>query len=210
MTDTAGQPDAEEPDLDEAATDERAADEPADDDIGVTDEEQTPDSPAAERRWLRPALWSVAATVIVVLAGVSLFFWIEHRGSEQVNDARPAALAAARTGATAILTYHADTAQADVDATQRLLTGAFADEYRSLARTDVLPAARDRGLSSSVNISGVSLISIEKDDAEALVFVTQQVESQQQNDKPTTTATAVRVGLVRQDDRWLIEAFKPI
>ena len=207
MTDTAGKPDlddtdtADELELDDAgtpATDSPTADSPA------------ADSPPAERRWLRPALWSVAATLIVVLAGLSLFFWIEHRSSEQVNDARPAALAAARTGATAILTYRADTAQADVDATQRLLTGGFADEYRSLARTDVLPAARDRGLSSSVNISGVSLTSIEKDNAEALVFVTQQVASQQQNEKPTTTATAVRVGLVRQDDRWLIDSFQPI
>lgn len=174
-----------------------------------------PDTPASDsggtgRRWLRPALWSVTAALIVVLAGLSLFFWIEHRSSRQIDDARSAVLAATRSGATAVLTYRAASAQADVDATQKLLTGGFADEYRSLARTDVLPAARDRGLSSTVNISGVSVVNIGRDSAESMVFVTQQVSSQRQGEKPTTTATAVRIGLVRQNDQWLIEAFTPI
>ena len=194
------------PDHGQTRDDEQTPDEATD----LETAETADDSPAAPRQWVRPALWSVVAALILVLAGLSLFFWLGHRSSAEVDDATPAVLAATREGTIAVLTYHAATVDADVATAKNLLTGVFADEYGSLARTDVLPAAKERGLSSTVHLSGVSLVTADEDEAETMVFVTQQVSSGKQNEDPTTTATAIRVGLVKQGDRWLIETFQPI
>ncbi|WP_051198438.1 hypothetical protein [Gordonia shandongensis] len=215
---------------DDTATDDTATDDTAADDTG-TDDAETADTETADtetrdaetrdaetadtgnrsphRRWAGRALAAGGVLTIAASAGLSGFFWFEHRESRQIADERPAVLTATKEGTAAILSYRADTAPRDVAAAQKRLTGAFADEYRTLARTEVLPAAKDRGLSSTVNISGVSVVEAEKESAQAMVFVTQQVSSERDDD-PTTTATAIRVGLVKHDDRWLIESFQPL
>lgn len=183
-------------------------------DTGTADTDSATTTPedAGRSVWRRlraPILWALIGALIVTLAGLSLFFWLADRQSQQVFDQQPAVLNAAREGTTAVLSYRASAVDADVAAAQQRLTGGFAEEYRTLAAEKILPAAKERGVSSSVNISGVSLMSSTADEAEVLVFVTQKLQTADPGE-PTTTATAMRVGLVNKDGRWLIDRLAPI
>lgn len=210
---TGMKPDEIDPIEDDSPAAETADESPDTETDEAAEAGRAPDTDGAERSaWRRlraPAAWTLVGALIVALGGLSLFFWLADRQSQQVFDQQPAVLSAAREGTAAVLSYRANDVDADVASAQQRLTGGFADEYRTLATEKILPAAKERGVSSSVNISGVSLISSSDGEAEALVFVTQKLQTAEPGE-PTTTATAMRVGLVSEDGRWLIDRLQPI
>lgn len=180
---------------------------------GAPETDDTTSTPPRRRRLRRWAALGLVGAVLVALAGSTAYFFLDHHRNSQLRAERTAIVDATRTATTAILTYRARTVTTDVAAAQRLLTGSFADYYRTLARTQVIPAATDRKLSSQVRVSGVSIIEASESQARTLVFVTQTLSSPSDTaagKEPTTTATAIRATLTRSDGRWLVSAFDPI
>lgn len=165
---------------------------------------------ATRRRSARLIVGSVAAGVLLLGgAGATAMTTITHRHDADLAQARSEVASSAADGAVAILSYRPDTVDADVARATTLLTGDFLDYYSSFGRDVVAPAAKDRGITSTVSVSGTSVVSASADDAVALVFVNQNVTSKDAP-TPTTGSTSLRIELTRVGDAWLVSKLDPV
>lgn len=219
--DRAPDPDASSMDTGAGTDSETGTDtEPAtDSDSDANDESTRPTARSGRGR--RAA--RIIAGAVVVAAGIGAgLLWREHQQHVAAEAERGTVLAAAKEATTAILSYRAASVDADVAAAEGHLTGTFRDYYTTLAQQQVIPAAKERKLTSTVTISGASLAASSPTTATALLFVNQMVGADTgdpngtpqtttpQTTTPQTTATAIRVTLSKHDSRWLVERFEPI
>jgi Mce-associated membrane protein len=117
-------------------------------------------------------------------------------------------VAAAKDGAVALLSYQSDTAEKELRAARDRLTGTLKESYTQLIDQLVIPAAKEQHVSAVANIRATASVSATRRHAVALVFVDLAVTVGAE--KPTGTASSVRMTLEKVDDRWLISGFDPI
>ncbi|MGH3634478.1 MAG: hypothetical protein ACRDTS_10350 [Mycobacterium sp.] len=119
-----------------------------------------------------------------------------------------AALATAKDSTVAMLSYRPDSAQRDLEAAQRRLTGSFADAYRSLIHDVVIPGARQKGIAAVASVPAAAIVTNNENHAVVLVMVDQTVTIG--SEPPTATASSVRVTLDKVGQQWLISRFDPV
>lgn len=129
---------------------------------------------------------------------------------------RERVLDSAKGAVAKVLSYQADTVEADVAAAASVTTGEFRDYYEKFTRDVVIPSTRENGVNSTAKVVGAGLVSLTEKEAVVLTFVNQTTSSRAEPE-PKQTASAVRVTLVKggehhadDGDTWLIEAFDPV
>jgi Mce-associated membrane protein len=147
------------------------------------------------------------AMVIVLGAGAGFLRWQEssHRA---VDAARIESMAAARDATVAILSYKADSVEQDLHSARDHLTGNFLESFSNLVDKVVIPGAREKRISTTVQVQGVASVSVTARHAVALAFVDQTVTIG--GGAPSGSASSVRLTLDRVGDRWLVSGFDPV
>ncbi|WP_123026775.1 hypothetical protein [Mycolicibacterium stellerae] len=142
---------------------------------------------------------------LAVIAG-----YLKYVGAVQGESASAAdeSVRAANDAAVAMLSYHPDTVQNDLDAAKDRMTGTFRDSYSSLVDDVVAPAAIQKVITAQATVPASASVSATSNQAVVLLFVNQSVTVG--TEPPTSTNSSVRVTLDRIDDRWLISGFDPI
>lgn len=205
-------------DSDETATDAAEAEDvstAAGSDSTAADETARERSAGAGRRTLRGARKRIGAIVLTLLvlasAGVAAWlYFVQYRADRQTDaEAQQVALDAATTGTTALLSYSPDTLDKDFAAAKALLTGDFLNYYTQFTQQIVTPAAKEKQVKTSAAVVQAAVSRIQPSSAEVLVFVNQNTTSKE-NPDGAFAASAVKVGLTKVDDRWLINAFDPV
>ncbi|WP_234794166.1 hypothetical protein [Mycolicibacterium flavescens] len=165
-------------------------------------------APTGVRRHLGAILLIVA---LVASAGVAAWlYFFQFRTDLQVNaDAQKVALDAATTGTTALLSYSPDTLEQDFTEAKSRLTGDFLDYYTQFTEQIVTPAAKEKQVETSAAVVQAGVAEMNPDSAVVLVFVNQTTTSKE-NPDGAFAASAVKVGLTKVDDRWLINTFDPV
>lgn len=151
------------------------------------------------------AVLTIGAVVFGTAAGALQWQVSAHR---EAAAAVGESVTAARDATAKILSYRADTADADLHAALDGLTGEFLKSYSELIDTVVIPGARKRGMSAAATVVGAASVSASPAQAVALVFVDQTTTVAGQ--APTRIPSTVRVELDRVGDRWLVSGFKPV
>jgi Mce-associated membrane protein len=128
--------------------------------------------------------------------------------ANQPSD-RQAATQAASSGTVKVLSYSPDTLDQDFAAASAMLTGDFLKHYREFTSQVVGPTARQKRLTTTATVSHSGVESLSTDAASILVFVNQTTTSAEQP-TPTTSASAVSVGLAKVNGTWLINNFNPL
>jgi Mce-associated membrane protein len=169
-------------------------------------------SPGASRRrrigWSRVLAVGVLPVVALLFVIAAGYFKSSGETARESESARVAAVRAATESTVALLSYKPDSVDKDLNAASGRLTGTFKDAYTSLIHDVVIPGAKQKQISAVATVAAAGAVSATENHAVVLVFVDQTVNVG--NDPPTDTASAVRVTLVRQGDRWLISQFEPI
>lgn len=156
----------------------------------------------------RVVAFVVLPALVVTLAAAAGFLEWED-GSQRAGDRAAAeSVAAAREATTAMLSYTADTADAELNRARDRLTGSFLDEYTKLINEVVIPGAKEKEISAVAQVPAGASVSATATQAVALVFVDQVLTIG--NDMPTNTASSVRVTLEKIDGRWLVSGFEPV
>ncbi|SEH72578.1 Mce-associated membrane protein [Mycolicibacterium rutilum] len=173
-----------------------------------TDEKPKQTAKKGIGRYVGAALLTVA---LVASAGVAAWlYFFQFRTDLQTNaDAQKVALDAATTGTTALLSYSPDTLEQDFAAAKSRLTGDFLDYYTQFTEQIVTPAAKQKQVKTSAAVVQAGVAEMQPDSAVVLVFVNQTTTSKE-NPDGAFAASAVKVGLTKIDDRWLINAFDPV
>ncbi|OZC83915.1 hypothetical protein CH254_23780 [Rhodococcus sp. 06-412-2C] len=149
-------------------------------------------------------------SVLLVGAGASTAsLYVMNRADEEQQQARSAISDAADDGAVAVLSYRAESVDADIEHAASFLTGDFLNYYSAFGAESIAPAAKDRGITSSATVSASSVVSSSEDSAVALVFVNQNITSTDTPD-PKAASSSLRIELTQVDGRWLISTLDPI
>jgi len=174
----------------------------------VAADDGVPAKPRRRIAWARVLAMGVLPAVALLLAIVAAFFkW--QSGSIRADDiARIDSVAAAKDSTVALLSYQPDNVENTLAAASDRLTGTFRDSYTQLTKDVVIPGAKEKHISATATVPAAASVSATPTHAVVLVFVNQTTVVS--TSPPTDTASAVRVTLDKDGDRWLISAFDPI
>lgn len=150
---------------------------------------------------------SAGAVAALLVASAVWLFWDAH-SRRSADRAGVAAMQAARDSIVAMLSYRSATVEKDLDAARDGLTGRFLDDYTQLIKTVVIPDAKQRSLSAAAKVPSTAVVSADQDRVVVLAYVDQTMTAG--SEKPTVTASTVRVTMEKIDGRWLVAAFEQI
>ncbi|MCF6389523.1 hypothetical protein L2K20_21330 [Mycobacterium sp. MBM] len=175
-----------------------------------------PDRPAGPvRRVLRGAarFWVaiVLITALAVTGGVTAWLYVNEYRPDQATGAAAAdtALAAAKDGTVALLSYSPESLNEDFANAKTHLTGDFLDYYNQFTEQIVTPAATKKAVKTTAAIVNAGVAELHPESAVVLVFLNQTTTSTENPDGSFSTS-AVKVGLTKVNDAWLISSFDPV
>lgn len=175
-----------------------------------------PDRPAGPVRRVAQgaARFWVAITLVVLLAitgGVTAWLYVSQYRPDQATGtaAADSALIAAKDGTVALLSYSPETLNEDFTNAKTHLTGDFLNYYNQFTEQIVTPAATKKSVKTSAAIVNAAVAELQPDSAVVLVFLNQTTTSTENPDGSFSTS-AVKVGLTRVNDDWLISSFDPV
>ena len=204
-------------DVDETAklTDE-AVDEATENDDGATETESQPEPRDGIVRQLargaRTRLGVIlVAAALVGSAGVAAWLYFEQYRPDQETDAAASAVAldAAKNGSVALLSYSPESLDKDFANAKSHLTGDFLSYYTQFTEQIVTPAAKQKSVKTSAAVVRAAVSELHPDSAVVLVFINQNTSSKE-NPDGAFAASAVKVGLKKINDTWLISSFDPV
>lgn len=151
------------------------------------------------------------AAALFASAGVAGWLYIrEYRTDQQVNDvAANVALDAAKTGTVAMLSYSPESLDKDFANAKSHLTGDFLSYYTNFTQQVVTPAAKQKAVKTSAAVVRAAVSELHPDSAVVLVFINQNTTSKE-NPDGAFAASAVKVGMKKINDAWLISSFDPV
>ena len=202
----------QDPDQDEELTPE-LGDEADDRDEAPDDDTPSDDPASAPRTSLRSRLpravaFGVLPALLVLLGGSAGYLTWETISARFLQQARVESVRAAADGATALLTYHADSVDSELRAARERLTGKFKVSYTAYTHEVVIPDAHKKHISSIATVPSAASVWATTNQAVVMLFVNQTFNSD--TDTPAGTASSVRVTLDKVSGRWLISDFTPV
>ena len=204
----ADEPEADEVQADAVEADAVRADEP---EAGAEPAEnsETPE-PAARHRidWGRVVAYGLLPGLALLLALAAGFLKYVDNSVRNSDTARIESMQAAKDSTIAMLSYQPDSVEKQLNDARNLLTGDFQNSYTSLINDVVIPGAKQKQISAVATVPAEASVSAEPNHAVVLVFVNQTVVVGA--DRPTDTASSVRVTLDKHGDKWLVSEFQPV
>jgi Mce-associated membrane protein len=196
----------------EKVTDE--ADEAVENEAAETETKSEPPATILRRSgWLVRARIGaiVLAAALFASAGVAAWLYFqEYRADQQTNDAASAvALDAAKTGTVSLLSYSPESLDKDFATAKSHLTGDFLSYYTQFTQQIVAPAAKQKAVKTSAAVVRAAVAELRPNSAMVLVFINQNTTSKE-NPDGAFAASAVKVGLTKVNDAWLISSFDPV
>lgn len=175
-----------------------------------------PDRPAGPlRRVLQGAarFWVVIVliTALAVTGGVTAWLYVNQYRPDQATGSAAAdsALNAAKDGTVALLSYSPETLNEDFTNAKTHLTGDFLNYYNQFTEQIVTPAATKKSVKTTAAIVNAAVAELHPESAVVLVFLNQTTTSTENPDGSFSTS-AVKVGLTKVGDAWLISSFDPV
>jgi Mce-associated membrane protein len=151
------------------------------------------------------------AVALVASAGLAAWLYFkQYRPDQETNAAASAvALDAAKNGTVSLLSYSPDKLDTDFAAAKSHLTGDFLSYYTQFTEQVVAPAAKQKSVKTSATVVRAAVSDMHPDSAVILVFIN-QVTTSKENPDGAFAASAVKVGLKKISDAWLISSFDPV
>lgn len=162
----------------------------------------------AARSKLGPVLLAAA---LIASAGVAAWlYFYQYRPAQQTNQAAATvALDAAKNGTVALLSYSPESLDKDFANAKSHLTGDFLSYYTQFTEQIVTPAAKQKSVKTSAAVVRAAVSEIHPDSAVVLVFINQNTISKE-NPDGSFAASAVKVGMKKINETWLISSFDPV
>ena len=153
------------------------------------------------RAWL--PLAALGAVVALLVGGTGYLAW-QLRSEARAEEAREQATAAARDAARLLFSYDHETLEQDFEKGLSVTTGEFREQYQRTTSEVVSPVAEQYDAVVVAEVIEAAIVEASADRVTALVFLNQattstRVEGQQ------VDQSRVRMQLVREDGRWLVE-----
>lgn len=167
--------------------------------------DQTPD-PAAPRRTTATRVLAALALVLFVVAAVGAVFVVrEHRDGEREREVQvrySEVQQAAADEVLALLNIDYRDPQATIEKVRAGATADFADQFEK-ATGDLVKLTAQAKSVMSAEVLWTGVVDLDPDSATVIVATTGTVVNTQTGEAPATRNFRLKVGLVREGDRWL-------
>jgi Mce-associated membrane protein len=147
------------------------------------------------------------AGVLLALALAAVVNLQAHRAAA-TDDARAAALAAAKSRVPTLLSYDRATLEDDLARAVDQTTGSFSDDYKKILTDVVEPTAKRRGISTTASVSAAGVVSGDSDKVVVLVFLTQTTTAA--GGGSSVTGSRVEVTMEPSGGDWKIAGLEPV
>ena len=165
---------------------------------------------SAKATWTRLAVILLAVALVASASVAAWLYFKQYRPDQEMNAAASAvALDAAKNGTTSLLSYSPEKLDKDFANAKSHLTGDFLSYYTQFTEQVVTPAAKQKSVKTSASVVRAAVSEIRPDSAVVLVFVN-QVTTSKENPEGAFAASAVKVGLKKISNAWLISSFDPV
>lgn len=161
---------------------------------------------AANRPRLVLTSWTA---VVVVLALVVGFVFMQVHARDTREDNRRAALDAAEKKLVQVLSYNFRTVDEDVARAEKHLTGKFASDFKQFSSKLIVPNAKGEKITTDVEVVATSSVKVQDDQVVALMFVNQTTKRKGAKE-PRIDGSRLRLTMEQVDDRWLISELTPV
>ena len=203
----------------ENVTDESVDEVTANDDAAAeteTKSESEPQSRGGIARRSARVTWArlgviLLAVALVASAGVAAWLYFKQYRPDQETNATASAVAldAAKNGTISLLSYSPEKLDKDFANAKSHLTGDFLSYYTKFTEQVVTPAAKQKSVKTSASVVRAAVSEMHPDSAVVLVFIN-QITTSKENPDGAFAASAVKVGLKKISDAWLISSFDPV
>ncbi|MET0698250.1 MAG: twin-arginine translocation pathway signal [Mycobacterium sp.] len=181
-------------------------------DTAVSDPEAD-STPVAPKRRAPYVLVGAIVLAVALVASAGLTAWLyffQFRPDQQVDPAaQQSAVAAARDGTVAVLSYGPDSLDKDLANAKSRLTGQFLSYYSDFTDQVVRPAVEQKAVKTDAKVVRAAVSEMQPSNATVLVFVNQTTLSKDRPD-PALAASSVLVKMTKVDGKWLISEFNPV
>ncbi len=161
--------------------------------------------PGLSRSAMAAAALLIAVAALAVATGLLL---VRVQAARAAQQARTAAVAAARRSVPALLSYSYQAFRTDLAHAEADATGGFRATYRRLMSGQVGPAAMASHVVTRATVSGASVIGAAPGTATLLLFVSEQTKSDARQ-AAVLNDTAVRVTMREVNGNWLVAGLVP-
>lgn len=152
----------------------------------------------------------VLGGLALVLAAATALFSVLAVGRSGIEQARVAAMAAAEQKVPQLLSYDYRTVEKDQQGKVEQVAGAFHDDYASLMKDVVVPAATKSKLTTRSTVVTSSVVSADSTDAVTMLMFVNQTSSSEAQKDPQLAGSRLRVTMDDVDGDWKISAMTPV
>lgn len=179
-----------------------------DENLEKTPDLALPSRPKAPRLAPRPVL-AVLAVLALVCFGIAGALWQKNGRADDLEAARMTVVEKAKSEVATLLSYDYRTLDAEMADRTDLVTGAFKDEYLTLVREELSPAATEKKVVTRTDVVSVAVIDADTETAELLLFLN-QVSATKGSDVPVLNGSRVRVTMQLVDGTWKVAGIDPV
>ena len=146
----------------------------------------------------------------VVAIAVTGYFTYQVRLQDNQRDDRAQALAAMQSSVPKLLSYNGNSdLNQEFAAKYDLLTGKFRDDFTSLTKSSIIPAAAAHRIVTNAKIAESGVVSSADDSVNVLMFINQTTTSSE-DPAPQLDGSRVKITAVRSGDEWKIGGLQPV
>lgn len=169
------------------------------------------DRSKAAKRWRGPAGIARPRALILILLFVALvgaagYFGWQARQASQLDAARAAAVASAREYAVDLSSYDYTKLESNFQKVSANSTGDFAKQYEQVS-SNLTELIKQHKAVSKGTVIDAGLVRADEAGAVVLMFVDQTITNTS-NPQPRIDRNRLRMSLVHQDGRWLVDDVK--
>ncbi|MDI9916012.1 twin-arginine translocation pathway signal [Rhodococcus sp. IEGM 1379] len=154
---------------------------------------------------------AVISAVAIALAGVSAWLYFGPGGARDIaaiDQTREEVAQVSSDQAVAMFQYDYTNVDGQLHSAAEGLTGDFRDQFTELIESVIIPGAQEKALTVQVVVQGASILDAGPATATTMLFLNQITVSK---DAPEAVASGsrVKIGLEKQDGRWLVNSVQP-
>ncbi|WP_055474525.1 hypothetical protein [Gordonia sp. HS-NH1] len=160
----------------------------------------------------RRARIAFATICLLGVVAIAATGYITHQVRLQDNqrDDRAQALAAMQSNVPKLLSYNGNNdLNQEFAAKYNLLTGKFRDDFTTLTKSSIIPAAAANRIVTNARIAESGVISSADDSVSVLMFINQTTTSSE-DPAPQLDGSRVKITAVRSGNQWKIGGLQPV
>lgn len=155
-------------------------------------------------------VFAVVCLIAVIAFAVTGYFTYQVRLQNKHRDDQAQALSVMRISVPKLLSYNGNTdLNQEFTAKYDLLTGKFRDDFTSLTKSSIIPAAAEHRIVTNAKVAESGVISSTDDSVSVLMFINQTTTSSE-DPAPQLDGSRVKITAVRSGDQWKIGGLQPV